>query len=173
MNHLRDAIREISDFPKPGILFRDITTLLKNGSLFRQAVDIFFDRYACKGINAIAGIESRGFLIGSALAYRLGCGIVPIRKAGKLPAATFTASYALEYGEDKIQVHQDALLPGERVVLIDDLLATGGTMRAAVDLLKNFERVEIVEAGFLLELSELKGREQLKDVNVFSVVRYN
>jgi adenine phosphoribosyltransferase len=172
MNHLRDAIREIPNFPKPGILFRDITTLLKNGSLFRQAVDIFFDRYACKGISAIAGIESRGFLIGSALAYRLGCGIVPIRKAGKLPAATFTATYSLEYGEDKIQIHQDALQAGERVVLIDDLLATGGTMRAAVNLLKNFKDVEIVEAGFLIELADLKGRDQLAEVKVFSAITY-
>jgi adenine phosphoribosyltransferase (EC 2.4.2.7) len=172
MDHLRTAIREIPDFPKKGILFRDITTLLKDGKLFREAVDIFFDRYATRGITAVVGIESRGFLIGSALAYRLGCGIVPIRKAGKLPAATYTASYALQYGEDKIQIHQDALKPGEKVVLVDDLLATGGTMRAAVELLQRFDGIELVEVGFLIELSDLKGRQQLPDVNVFSAICY-
>jgi adenine phosphoribosyltransferase len=172
MNHLREAIREIPDFPKPGILFRDITTLLKNGKMFREVVDVFFDRYAMRGITGIAGIESRGFLIGSALAYRLGCGIIPIRKAGKLPGPTFTETYALEYGEDKIQIHQDAMGPGDKVVLIDDLLATGGTMRAAVNLLKHFPGVEVLEAGFLIELSELGGRKQLADVEVFSAIIY-
>lgn len=172
MDRLRGAIREIPDFPKPGILFRDITTLLKNGTLFREAVDIFFDRYATWGITAVAGIESRGFLIGSALAYRLGCGIVPIRKAGKLPAPCYTASYSLEYGEDRIQIHQDALEPGSKVILVDDLLATGGTMRAAVNLLENFKDVEIAEVGFLIELSELDGRRQLPDVKVFSAICY-
>ncbi|KXK31044.1 MAG: Adenine phosphoribosyltransferase [Candidatus Hinthialibacteria bacterium OLB16] len=141
------------------------------GSFFVKR-SIFFDRYATRGITAVVGIESRGFLIGSALAYRLGCGIVPIRKAGKLPAATYTASYALEYGEDKIQIHQDALKPGEKVVLVDDLLATGGTMRAAVELLQRFDGIELVEVGFLIELSDLKGRQQLPDVNVFSAICY-
>ncbi|MCG3199772.1 MAG: adenine phosphoribosyltransferase [Candidatus Omnitrophica bacterium] len=172
MNHLRDAIRGVPDFPKPGILFRDITTLLKDGRLFQQAVDLFAERYAPRKVSAIAGIESRGFLIGSALAYKLGCGIVLIRKAGKLPAPTYTETYALEYGEDRIQIHRDALSEGDRVVLIDDLLATGGTMRAAVNLLKHFEGVEILEAGFLIELADLGGRKQLADVEVFSAITF-
>jgi adenine phosphoribosyltransferase len=172
MERLRAAIREIPDFPKPGILFRDITTLLKEGVLFRQSVDLFVDRYVSQKVDAVIGIESRGFLFGSALAYRLGCGVVPIRKKGKLPAATFTETYQLEYGEDSIEIHQDALKPGSRVVLIDDLLATGGTMKAAVNLLKNFSSLRILEVAFLIELVDLNGRAQLPDVNVFSALLY-
>ena len=172
MERLRAAIREIPDFPMPGILFRDISTLLKEGVLFRQSVDLFVDRYVSQKVDAVIGIESRGFLFGSALAYQLGCGVVPIRKQGKLPAATFTETYQLEYGEDSIEIHQDALKPGSRVVLIDDLLATGGTMKAAVNLLKNFENLHILEVAFLIELVDLDGRAQLPDVNVFSALLY-
>lgn len=172
MDHLRDAIRAIPDFPKPGILFRDITTLLRDGKLFREVVDLFVDRYKDKDIQAVAGIESRGFLLGSAMAYQLGCGIVPIRKFGKLPAATYTETYSLEYGEDRIQIHQDAFDKGDRVVLIDDLLATGGTMGAAVRLLQKFDSIELIEAGFLIELADLEGRRQLDGVNVYSAIVY-
>jgi len=172
MERLRASIRSIPDFPRPGILFRDITTLLKEGVLFRQAVDLFADRYSSQHVDAVVGIESRGFLFGSALAYQLGCGVVPIRKKGKLPAATFSEKYDLEYGEDSIEIHRDALEPKSRVVLIDDLLATGGTMRAAVNLLKNFQDVHILEVAFLIELVELDGRSQLPDVNVYSALLY-
>jgi len=172
MDRLRAAIRNVPDFPKKGILFRDITTLLKEGVLFREAVDLFVDRYVTQRIDAVIGIESRGFLFGSALAYRLGCGVVPIRKAGKLPAATFETTYALEYGEDTIQIHRDALEPNARVVLIDDLLATGGTMRGAIDLVKKFENVKIIEVAFLIELSDLEGRKQFPDVNIYSALLY-
>ena len=172
MERLRAAIRNVPDFPKKGILFRDITTLLKEGALFREAVDLFVDRYINQKVDAVVGIESRGFLFGSALAYKLGCGVVPIRKKGKLPAATFSETYALEYGEDSIEIHQDALAPGDRVVLIDDLLATGGTMKAAVGLLKNFQNVKILEAAFLIELVDLNGRDLLPDVNVYSALLY-
>jgi len=172
MERLRAAIRSIPDFPHEGILFRDITTLLKEGALFRQAVDLFATRYVSQKVDAVIGIESRGFLFGSALAYQLGCGVVPIRKKGKLPAATFSESYQLEYGEDSIEIHQDALEPGDRVVLIDDLLATGGTMEAAVRLLKHFENLKVLEVAFLIELVDLNGRDKLPDVNVFSALLY-
>jgi adenine phosphoribosyltransferase len=172
MERLRAAIRDVPDFPHEGILFRDITTLLKEGALYRQAVDLFVDRYSTQKIDAVVGIESRGFLLGSALAYQLGCGVVPIRKKGKLPAPVFEETYALEYGQDTIQIHQDALDPGSRVVLIDDLLATGGTMRAAVNLLKHFENIEIFEVAFLIELVGLKGRDLLKDVKIYSGLLY-
>lgn len=172
MERLRAAIRDIPDFPKKGILFRDITTLLKEGVLFREAVDLFVNRYVTQKIDAVIGIESRGFLFGSALAYKLGCGVVPIRKAGKLPAETYEVTYALEYGEDKIQIHKDALEPNSRVVLIDDLLATGGTMRAAIDLVKKFDNVKIVETAFLIELADLEGRKQFPDVNIYSALLY-
>jgi adenine phosphoribosyltransferase len=172
MERLRAAIRDVPDFPKKGILFRDISTLLKEGVLFREAVDLFVDRYINQKVDAVVGIESRGFLFGSALAYKLGCGVVPIRKKGKLPAATFSEKYALEYGEDSIEIHQDALDPGARIVLIDDLLATGGTMKAAVNLLKHFQNVKILEVAFLIELVDLNGRGKLPDVNVYSAILY-
>ncbi|MCA9423634.1 MAG: adenine phosphoribosyltransferase [Candidatus Omnitrophica bacterium] len=172
MERLRAAIRDVPNFPKEGILFRDITTLLKEGALFREAVDLFVDRYATQKIDAVIGIESRGFLFGSALAYKLGCGVIPIRKAGKLPAPTYEVTYALEYGEDTIQIHQDALEPNSKVVLIDDLLATGGTMRAAIDLVKNFQNVKILEVAFLIELADLEGRKQFPDVNIYSALLY-
>ncbi len=172
MERLRAAIRDVSDFPKEGILFRDITTLLKEGALFREAVDLFVDRYVTQKIDAVIGIESRGFLFGSALAYKLGCGVVPIRKAGKLPAPTYEVTYSLEYGEDTIQIHKDALEPNSRVVLIDDLLATGGTMRGAIDLIKNFDNIKVIEVAFLIELADLDGRKQFPDANIYSALLY-
>jgi len=172
MQILSEAIRTVPDFPKDGILFRDITTLLQDGKLFRQAVDVFAERYEGKDINAIVGIESRGFIFGSALAYRLGTGLVPVRKAGKLPAAVHSETYDLEYGQDTVQIHQDALAPGSRVILIDDLIATGGTMAAAARLLQRFEGVTVEEIASLIELEALDGRKQLGDVPVYSVLTY-
>lgn len=168
---LKEKIRDIPDFPKQGILFRDITTLLKDGESFAWVVDELCKRYFGKEIDLIAGIESRGFIFGSALAYRLNKGFVPIRKPGKLPAETVSAEYELEYGTDRIEMHVDAVQKGDRVLLIDDLLATGGTMAAACKLV-NAAGGEIVECSFLIELAFLNGRDALKDVDVYSMVTY-
>lgn len=172
MDLIANAIRAIPDFPKPGILFRDITTLLNNPEAFKASIDQFVDRYRDQNIDAVVGIESRGFIFGSVVAYCLNCGVVPIRKKGKLPAETYRETYSLEYGEDTIEIHRDALSSGSRIVLIDDLLATGGTMSAAVRLIKQFSGVEVVEAAFLIELADLNGRALLEDTPVFSVIQY-
>ncbi len=171
MPDLKTLIREIPDFPKPGIAFKDITPLLTNGPAWQQVVDQLVDRYRNK-IDIVLGIESRGFLFGSALAYALGCGHALVRKPGKLPAATFAASYELEYGTDSVEIHQDAFPPNSRVLLIDDLLATGGTARAALSLAEKLQ-AHIVEAAFLIELSFLGGRERLAPHAVFSFIQYD
>ena len=171
MPDLKTLIREVPDFPKPGIVFKDITPLLANGPAWRQVIDQLVERYRNK-IDTILGIESRGFIFGSALAYALGCGHVLIRKPGKLPAATFAASYELEYGIDTVEIHQDAFPPNSRVLLIDDLLATGGTAQAALSLAERFD-AHIVEAAFLIELSFLGGRERLAPHAVFSFIQYD
>ncbi len=171
IEEIRRAIRDISDFPKPGVVFKDITPLLANGRLFKRTVDLLADRYRDRKLDAILGIESRGFIVGAALAYRLGAGFCIVRKPGKLPYETHSASYELEYGADKLEVHRDAISPGSRVLITDDLIATGGTSAAAIALVSKLGG-EVVECAFVIELSFLKGREKLRPCSVFSLVQY-
>lgn len=171
IEELKTRIRDVPDFPKKGIVFKDITTLLKCGPAFREVIDILGERYQGKRIDVVVGVESRGFIFASALAYRLKAGMVPVRKPGKLPAATFRASYQLEYGEDKLEVHQDAFEEGAQVLIIDDLLATGGTSLATVELVEKLKG-QIIEIAFLIELTFLKGREKLKGYPLFSLIEY-
>jgi len=168
---LKGKIRDIPDFPKPGVVFKDITPLLADSQTFRAALDLLGDRYRDRGIQVVVGIEARGFIIGSALAYKLGAGHVLIRKAGKLPFRTHRAVYQLEYGTDTLEIHEDALEAGTRVLIADDVLATGGTVGAAIDLVNKLGG-KIVEIAFLLELTFLKGREKLADYPVFSLIQY-
>ncbi len=168
---LSKAIRSVPDFPKKGILFRDITTLLKDARVFQESIRVFEDRYKGKGIQKVVGIESRGFIIGAALADRLGAGFVPLRKKGKLPSKTLTEEYALEYGTDSIEMHVDAIGKGEKVLLHDDLLATGGTAAAGCRLIERAGGT-IVGLAFLIELSFLNGRQKLGPHDVFSIISY-
>jgi adenine phosphoribosyltransferase len=169
---LKRLIREVPDFPKPGILFYDITTLLKNGAAFSRLIDTLAGRYVGRGIDVIAGIEARGFIFGPALAYRLNAGFVPIRKPRKLPAATVSATYALEYGTDTLEIHRDAVGKGQKVIIVDDLIATGGTARASAELV---EKLGATVAGFafIVELTFLKGREKLNGYDVYSMLQYD
>jgi adenine phosphoribosyltransferase len=169
--HLARAIRDVPDFPRKGILFKDITTLIGRADLFREVVDILYDRYRDSRVDKVAGIEARGYLFASALAYRLGAGLVPIRKPGKLPAETVSETYELEYGTDRIEMHRDAVARGERVLVVDDLLATGGTAAAAARLVCG-QGAELVGLAFVIELDFLKGRDRLKDIDVFSIVNF-
>ena len=171
MDDLKNYIRNIPDFPKKGILFRDITTLIGNKERFREVIDTLAKRYAGKKIDAFLAVESRGFIFGGALAYKLGAGFVPVRKKGKLPHKTYKATYSLEYGEDTLEIHQDAIKPGERVLLIDDLLATGGTLGAVIGLVKKLKG-EIIELAFIIELEDLKGRSKLSDFPIYSMIQY-
>jgi adenine phosphoribosyltransferase len=168
---LRRAIRDIPDFPKKGIIFKDITPLLASGPLFHKSVDILAERYQDQKIDAVLGIESRGFTIGAALAYRLGTGFCIVRKPGKLPYETRRASYQLEYGSDSLEIHSDAVKPGARVLVVDDLLATGGTASAACELVAALG-AEVVECAFLIELAFLKGRQKL-GCRAFSILQYD
>ena len=168
---LLSHIRDVPDFPKEGIIFKDITPLLQNPRAFQLAVDLLSDTYVGKDIDVVVGAEARGFIIASPLAYKLGAGFVLVRKPGKLPWKKEQVSYALEYGTDTLEIHQDAFKPGQRVLIADDLLATGGTISAAVDLVHQLGG-EIVELAFLIELTALKGREKLKDYSVFSLIQY-
>lgn len=171
IDELRNAIRDVPDFPKKGIIFKDITTLIQKKDLFRRAIDELADRYKNKSVDLVACIEARGFIFGGALAYRLGAGVVPIRKKGKLPYKTRTATYALEYGTDSLEIHEDSIKPGQRVLLVDDLLATGGTTKATAGLIKGLGG-ELVEIAFLIELEFLHGRDKLKDYNIFSLIKF-
>src|SRR2546421_6706587 len=162
---LRAAVRDVSDFPKKGIVFKDITPVLNDPVLFRASIDLFLERCRDMKIDKIVGIDARGFLFGSAVAYELGVGFVPIRKRGKLPYRTEIAKYSLEYGEAEMEMHVDAMMPGERVVLVDDLLATGGTSAAATALIRKVGG-QLLEAQFLIELEFLHGREKLKPIQV-------
>jgi adenine phosphoribosyltransferase len=164
-------IREVPNFPKPGILFYDITTLLKDAQALRSIVDELADRYREKEISKIIGIESRGFIFGSALAYRLGVGFVPVRKPGKLPADIFEVKYNLEYGANSLAIHRDAVGIGENVLIVDDLLATGGTAAATVNLVRQLGG-QIVGLAFLIELTSLRGREQLNGCDVHAMITY-
>ncbi len=169
-DHLRSLVRDVKDFPKPGIVYKDITPMLQHTEGLKEVTARFAERYADMGIAKVLGIESRGFLFGAPLAMALGAGMVPIRKQGKLPWTTHRQEYALEYGTDVIEMHTDAITPGERVLVIDDLLATGGTMAAALDLVRRAGG-EIVEAAFVIELDFLKGREKLTTPS-FSLLHY-
>ncbi len=171
-NGLKNWIRELPDFPKPGILFKDITTLLKEPAALREAADLLADRFADRGVDQVVGIEARGFIFAPLVAYRLNAGFVPVRKAGKLPAATAARTYELEYGSDTLEMHVDGLAAGDRVAVVDDLLATGGTAKATVDLVESVGgRVEAV--GFVVELTYLEGRRRLEGYDVVeSLVRY-
>ena len=165
MEELKAAIRTIPDYPKPGIMFRDITTLLGDARAFRRAVDELVNPYAGTKVDKIAGIEARGFILGGAMAHQLSAGFVPIRKKGKLPHQTVSVAYALEYGSDEIEIHADALVAGERVVLCDDLIATGGTATAAVELLRRIG-AEVVACCFVVDLPDLGGAERLRKLGV-------
>jgi adenine phosphoribosyltransferase len=169
---LKSLIREVPDFPKAGILFYDITTLLRDPAGFRQAVDAVAAPFAGREVDLVVGVESRGFILGAAVADRLGAGFVPVRKPGKLPSRTVRIDYALEYGSDSLEVHHDAVTPGQRVLIVDDLLATGGTARATVDLMKRLG-ADVRAAAFLVELTFLHGRQRLDDVEVATVLQYD
>ncbi len=162
---LTQSIRTITDYPKPGIKFRDITTLLGDARAFRRAIDELVQPWAGTKIDKIAGIEARGFILGGAIAHQLSAGFVPIRKKGKLPHTTVSIAYSLEYGIDEMEMHEDAVLPGERVLLVDDLIATGGTAEGAVKLLKQIG-AEIVAACFVIDLPELGGAKKIRDLGV-------
>lgn len=168
---VRDWIRDIPDFPKPGVLFKDITPLLSNPEAFRTAIDQLEDQFRDRGVDVIAAAEARGFIFGAPLAVRMNAGFVPIRKPGKLPYATIAQEYALEYGRDTLEIHSDAFAPGRRVLLIDDVLATGGTMRACCELVHS-TGAELVACAFVIELSFLGGRAKLEPSEVFSLITY-
>ena len=173
MESVKQIIRDIPDFPKKGIIFKDITPLLADASAFRKTINTLKERYSTKQIDRVVGVEARGFIFASALAYALEGGTTMVRKPGKLPYSTFQETYSLEYGTDAIEIHQDAFQPGERIVVIDDVLATGGTLAATLNLIrKNFKSVEIVEVAFLIELDFLSGREKIKGVPIHSLIHF-
>ena len=171
IEELKNHIRDIPDFPKAGILFKDITPLLSDPDAFREAMDLLGNRYRGENIDSVVCVEARGFLIGSALAYKLNAGIIPVRKPGKLPYKTHRATYQLEYGTDTLEIHQDAIRPGQKILIVDDLLATGGTTEAVANLVKRLEG-EVVELAFLVELTFLEGRSRLKGHNIFSLIQF-
>ncbi len=164
-------IRSIPDFPVKGILFRDITTLIRDGEAFQDVVDAMVEHYIDTDIDVIVGIEARGWIFGAPLAYELGAGFVPVRKPSKLPAEKISVSYALEYGSNTLEMHKDALAPGTKVLLVDDLLATGGSAKAAIDLVEKLGG-QVVGTAFLIELKDLKGRDRLKGYDVFSMIQF-
>ena len=171
MEALKSKIRHVPDFPKPGILFYDVTTLLRDPEGFRMAIDSIAEPYKDRGIRAVVGIESRGFILGSAVADRINAGFIPVRKLGKLPAACIRATYELEYGTDSLEMHRDAIENGQRVIVVDDLLATGGTARATVNLVKQIGGV-VEGVAFLIELVALNGRSKLRGENIHAVLQY-
>jgi adenine phosphoribosyltransferase len=170
---LKSLIRDIPDFPKPGIVFRDITTLLRDPQGLRYTIDFFAEKCIDAGLKAdyIVGMESRGFIFGTPLAYKLGLGFIPVRKPGKLPAPVYSVEYELEYGTDCLEIHQDALQPNSRVLIVDDLIATGGTASATAKLIEKIG-CELVGFGFIIELRDLQGRKNLPDVPIISLVEY-
>ena len=170
MVDIKKYIRDIPNFPKQGIIFKDITTLLKDAAALKAAVDMIADQYKDKKIDLVVSVEARGFIFGAAVAYKLGAGLVPVRKKGKLPYKTYDVSYQLEYGTDTLQVHQDAVQKGDRVLIVDDLLATGGTVKAVTGLIEKMGG-EIAGIAFVIELLPLKGREKLKGYEVISLIK--
>ncbi len=170
-DYIKSKVRSIPDWPIKGVIFRDITTLLQDPATHREICTIFYNRYANQKIDKIVGIDARGFLFGSVLAYKLDLGFIPIRKNGKLPYKTISESYTLEYGKETIEIHEDAITRGERVVIIDDLMATGGTIAAAVNLVEKLGG-DIIECAFVVELSDLKGQEKLGNRKVFSIIEF-
>jgi adenine phosphoribosyltransferase len=171
-DQLKNLIREVPDFPKKGILFYDITTLLRDKTGFARLIDLFSEHYIGKQIDLVLGMEARGFIFGPALAYRLNAGFVPVRKPGKLPAATYRVEYELEYGSNALEIHKDAIEPGQRVLIVDDLLATGGTAVATAKLVSSLGG-QIAGLAFVVELDFLRGREKLKGHEVFSLLHYD
>lgn len=171
MDELSQKIRNIPDFPKKGIAFKDITPLLQDASSFKRAILLLAKRYRNSKISSLVSVESRGFILGAALAYELGVGFIPVRKPGKLPYRVKRISYSLEYGEDTIEIHEDAIKKGEKVLVVDDLIATGGTAQAVCKLVEKLGGV-VVGVCFLVELTYLKGREKLKGYDIFSLIKY-
>lgn len=169
--HLKSYIRDIPDFPSPGIMFRDITTLLSNAQAFHSTIENLLKPYRTVHVDKVVVIESRGFIFGTPMAYQLGAGVVPVRKPGKLPADTLTEEYELEYGKNSLQIHTDAIEPGEKIIIVDDLLATGGTVDATIRLVNDLKG-EIVGISFLAELSSLQGRNRITDYPVYSLIQY-
>ena len=169
--HLKQNIRSIPNWPIKGVIFRDLTTLMQDPNAFRYSCDILYDRYKDKNLDKMVGIDARGFVFGAVLAYRLGIGFVPVRKKGKLPHKTIEQSYSLEYGEGILEMHEDAVTPGEKVVIVDDLIATGGTAGATVKLVKQLG-ADLLECAFVVELPDLKGREQILGCPVFSITEF-
>ncbi len=170
-SELKNYIRDIKDFPKEGIIFKDLSTLLRDKAAFKKSVDLLTKQYKKEKIDFVIGVEARGFIYGSALAYKLGAGFIPVRKKGKLPYKTKSVTYQLEYGTDTLEIHEDAIVPSSRVLVVDDLLATGGTIKAVTDLLKT-QNAEIVGLAFLVELRFLNGKNKLKDFPIYSIIKY-
>jgi len=171
MDDLKLSIRDIPDFPKKGIIFKDITTLLQDAKSFTRMIDMIANRYIGQRIDKVVGVEARGFLIGAALAYKLGAGVVLVRKPGKLPSETFSKTYDLEYGTDTLEIHKDAIKPGEKILIADDLLATGGTVAAVVDMVSQLGG-DIIECCFMTELGFLEGRKKLPEGKVYSLLQF-
>lgn len=168
---LKKYIRSIVDWPIEGVIFRDLTTLMKDPAALKESCDVLFERYKDQDIDKIVGIDARGFVFGAVLAYKLGVGFVPVRKKGKLPSETIEASYSLEYGKGTVEIHKDAISKGEKVVIVDDLIATGGTISATVKLVEELGG-EILECAFLIELPDLKGREQIAHCPIFAIMEF-
>jgi len=171
MEELKKKIREVPDFPKPGILFYDLTTLLGDPAGLRQVIDLMTEHYRDQRVDQVMGIESRGFILAPSIAYNLDAGFVPVRKPGKLPYRTLSASYELEYGTDSVEIHEDAVKPGQRVLIVDDLIATGGTAAATVQLATQLG-ADVLSVAFLVELEALQGRKKLEGFDVFSLLKY-
>jgi len=169
---LEKSIRNIPDFPKPGILFRDVTTLIQNKEAFKKTVDLLAKRYKAKGFDKVVGVEARGFIFGAAVAYKIGAGFVPVRKKGKLPYKTIATTYELEYGTDTLEIHKDAIRAGEKILIIDDLLATGGTVKAVTELVKQLGG-KISGIGFVIELVDLHGKDKLKEYPLYSLIKFH
>ncbi len=170
--NIKKSIRNVPDYPKPGVQFKDITTAMKNPQIFREIIDTMTEYFGDKKIDYVVGIDARGFILGGALAYKLGCGFVPVRKPGKLPADTIAEEYALEYGKDKLEIHKDALHKGDRVIIVDDLVAIGGTAEAAAKLVQKLGAT-IDSFAFAIELTALKGRDKLsRFADVYSLIKF-
>jgi len=168
---LKETIRSIPDWPIKGVIFRDLTTLMQNPQAFQKSCNVLYERYKGMKIDKIVGIDARGFVFGAVLAYKLGIGFVPVRKKGKLPSKTIQETYSLEYGEDTLEIHEDAVKKDEKVVIVDDLIATGGTIGATVKLIKKLG-ADIIECAFVVELPDLKGRDQIQDCKVFAITEF-